>query len=181
MKKTLTALAIGTAAVFATAFVADTQDLLIPGVGIENYVTVNATTKNAILVKYGKGGTEQKHYSTQAGTGTKTLFSTELVYKQQGISFYFHPSSDTVFCIKARVPYKAKTEKGIVLGVSTMQDVVNAYGKTDWVFAGDEMLLEYPGIDFRVPFKGEFPVPQKVQDEALSKKVAVISIKGFEQ
>lgn len=181
MKRIALVFIIAVFAASSLSFVSDTLEMLIPGVGIENYVTVNATTKTAIRTKYGSDGKEEKHYSTTIGTGTKSLYSTELIYKKQGVSFYFRPESDTVFCIKTFAPFKGKTDKGIVLGTSTMQDVANAYGHAEWIFSGKYMFLEYSGIDFRVSFDGKFPVLQKTQDEAMNKKVEVIAITGFEE
>jgi hypothetical protein len=179
MKNALIILII--AAIGSFSFIDETTNLLIPGVGVEGYVTVNVSTKNEIKVKFGSNGKEVKHYTSEIETGKKQLYSIELEYKKQGISFYFHPDSDTVFALHVYPPYKGKTSKGIILGTSTMQDVENAYGKTDWFFAGDAMFLEYPGVDFRTSFNGKFPVPQKTMDAAMSKKVMRIAIKGIEE
>lgn len=180
MKKLLL-IALIIPAVLSLSFLDETLQVLIPGVGIENYVTIDASTKTEIKTKFGSDFKEVEHYTTQIGTGNKTLYSTELQYKHQGVSFYFRPGSDTVFALRARSPYKCKTGKGIVLGTSTMQDVQDAYGKTEWIFAGDLMFLEYPGIAFYVPFKGKFPVSETVQQAALKKKVEIIGITAFDK
>lgn len=166
-------------AMFSLSFIQETLELLIPGVGIENYVTINATTKNEIKIKYGSDYKEVKHF-TEFGEERK-LFSIEYVYAKQGVSFYFRPDNDTVFALHAMPPYKAKTAKGIVLGTSTMQDVQDAYGKIEWSFTNTQMFLEYNGIAFYLPFNGKFPVSQETQDKALKKKVTMIGITAFEE
>lgn len=153
---------------------ADTMQLLLPGRGIENYVTVGASTKTEIATKFGSAYKEVKHYSTAIGTGTKKLFSVERSYAKQGISFYFYPEKDTVFCIKVRAPYKAKTDKGIVAGTSTMQEVRKAYGPAEFYTVDDKMMLEYPGIKFYCVSAGS-------EEAALNKKVEIISIVKFDE
>ena len=169
------------AGMLSFSFIQETLELLIPGVGIENYVTINATTRTEIKTKFGNNGTEVKHYTAIADLGTKVLYSTELQYKSQGISFYFHPDRDTVFAIHVRAPYKAKTVKGIVLGTSTMQDAEDAYGKVEWSFTDTQMFLEYPGIAFYIPFNAKFPVSKEVETNALKKKIEMIGITAIEE
>lgn len=156
--------------VVAISFVAETTQLLIPGKGIEGYVTVGATTSTEIKTKFGSAYKEVKHYSEL--NGTKTLFSVERQYPKQGVSFYFPPDDDTVFCVKVRAPYKGKTDKGIVLGTSTLQDVRDAYGAADFYADDSNMFLEYPGIKFYTP-------SAKTEAEALKQKVTIISITGM--
>lgn len=153
---------------------ADTMQLLLPGRGIEGYVTVGASTKTEIATKFGSGYKEIKHYSSAIGTGTKMLFSVERSYEKQGISFYFYPDKDTAFCIKVRPPYKAKTDKGIVAGTSTMQEVRKAYGPAEFYSVDNQMMLEYPGIKFYCTSAGS-------EETALSRKVEIISIVKFDE
>lgn len=159
-------------AVSAVAFIGDdtgTTELLVPGVGIENYVTLGVSTKNEVKIKYGNDFTVKSNYSTAAGV--KTLVSDEMNYKKQGITFFFHPESDTVFALHVQSPFKAKTSKNIVLGESTLQDVENAYGKKD-IFASDNLMFEeYPGIRFYVlGGKGV------TEEQLLTRKVVKIAI-----
>ena len=155
------------------SFIQETMQIIVPGKGIEGYVTVDLTTKREVTVKFGNGFTEVKNY---IGEGkNKKLYSTKQVYKKQGISFYYRPSSgDTVFCVHITAPYKAKTDKGIVPGTSTMQEVWDAYGEAEWYTTGETMSLEYPGISFYIDGKGWSST------EALEKKVKTISVKGFD-
>lgn len=156
----------------SVSFVQQITHLLVAGKGIEGYVTVGASTLTQIKTKFGEKPTEIKHYSTIGGT--KTHFSTERSYPKQGISFYFPPNSDTIFCIKVKAPYKAKTEKGIVLGTSTMQEVKDAYGAADFYSDDQYMFLEYPGIKF-------YTSSAKTEADALKQKVTVISVVEFEK
>src|ERR1044072_3414140 len=166
---------------FSFSFIFETLQLLIPGVGIENYVTINATTLNEIKVKYGTGYKEVKHYSAIDDGSAKVLYSTEWQYAKQGVSFYFRPDRDTVFAIHVRTPFKGKTTKGIIIGTSTMQDAQDAYGKVEWSYTDTQMFLEYPGISFYVPFNGKFPVPKTVEENALKKKIDMIGITAIEE
>lgn len=161
------------AAGISVAFIQQATVLLIPGVGIEkSYVTVGASTSTEIKTKYGASYREVKHYTEI--NGVKKHFSTERNYTKQGVSFYFKPNKDTVFCIKVRQPYKAKTEKGIVLGTSTMQEVKDAYGAADFYSDDQFMFLEYPGIKF-------YTSSAKTEADALKQKVTVISVVEFEK
>ncbi len=178
MKKTLLILMIALGLVSMT-LIEETPTRIIPGIGIEGYVTVNATTLTSIKTKFGSDYTEIKHYLTLSGS--KSLYSVEHFYKKQGIAFYYWANKDTVFAIHFFPAYKGKTDKNIVCGVSTMQDVVDAYGKVEWAFTDTEMSLDYDGIEFIVPFSGTFPVTEAVENAALTKKVAEISVRAFEQ
>lgn len=161
------------AAGISVAFVQQATVLLIPGKGIENgYVTVGGSTSTEVKTKFGTAYKEVKHYTEISGS--KKHFSTEYVYAKQGVSFYFKPDKDTVFCIKVKSPYKAKTEKGIVLGTSTMQEVRDAYGAAEFYSDDKYMFLEYPGIKF-------YTSSAKTEAEALKQKVTVISIVEFVQ
>jgi hypothetical protein len=151
----------------ALSFVQQTQQLLVPGKGIDGYVTVGATTSSAIKTKFGEGYKEVKHYSEL--NGAKSLYSIERRYERQGVSFYFKPNNDTVFMVKVKLPYAAKTDKGIVLGTSTMQQVRDAYGVAEFYADGANMFLEYPGIKF-------YTASGTNEADVLKQKVTVIGI-----
>ena len=178
MKKTLLIITLALGFMSMT-LIDETPTRIIPGIGIEGYVTVNATTSGAVKTKFGTDYKEVNHYITTGGS--KSLYSVEHLYKKQGVSFYFRPNKDTVFAIHFFPAYKGKTDKNIVCGVSTMQDVINAYGNVEWAYTDNEMSLDYSGIAFIIPFSGKFPVPESVQTAALTKKVAEIAVRGFEQ
>lgn len=150
------------------SFVQQGQQLLVPGKGIEGYVTVGATTSTEIKTKFGATTKVVKNY-TEVDGGGKKLYSTEWRYDKQGVTFFFRPDSDTVFCVKVKSPYKAKTDKGIVLGTSTMQDVRDAYGAAEFYSADSDMFLEYPGVKFYTKSAG-------TEAEVLKHKVTMISI-----
>jgi hypothetical protein len=73
-----------------------------------------------------------------------------------------------------RAPYNAKTDKGIIAGTSTMQEVRKAYGPAEFYTVDDKMMLEYPGIKFYCASAG-------TEEAALSRKVEIISIVKFDQ
>jgi hypothetical protein len=157
-------------AVLALSFVQQPPQLLVPGKGIEGYVTVGATTSTEVKTKFGEGYKEVNHYSEV--NGAKSLYSIERRYARQGVAFYFKPGNDTVFCVKVKAPYSAKTDKGIVLGNSTMQQVRDAYGTAEFYADGANMFLEYPGIKFYTP-------TASTEEVVLKQKVTIISITEF--
>lgn len=75
-------------------------------------------------------------------------YSYEMTYKKLGMSFYYchaDPRKE-IFTVVLEQPARVATMKGIRLGVSTMGDVFQTYGKPDITSAG----YEYEGIYFDV-------------------------------
>lgn len=158
------------------SFTENTTWILIPGVGIENEVTISKTTKKELYEKFGNDGVEIPHYTQQIGGGKGELYSTELVFAKHGVSFYFKPKNDTVNSIVVSASSKAKTNKGIELGVSTMRDVTIMYGDSRWLGSSNELYLMYPGIEFKIPYSGKVPIPKETLDSLMNSKVNSISI-----
>src|SRR5688572_15109687 len=141
MSKKMIVVFVIAGALTSVAWMEQVTQILVAGRGIDGYVTVGATTSTEIKTKFGAGYKEVKHYTELQGT--KTIFSVEHVYAKQGISFYYKPNKDTVFCVKVKPAYKAKTDKGIAAGTSTMQEVRDAYGNADFYSVEGSMFLEY--------------------------------------
>jgi hypothetical protein len=172
MKKIIVMVILGAATM---SFVQQATESLVPGVGIEGYVTLGATTQNEVFVKYGNVYTEIKHTSEVKANGARPqVVSIEHQYKTQGVSFFYRPDKDTVTAIHVKPPFKAKTSKGIIMGESTLQEVENTYGKADIYEADDLMFTEYPGIRFYVKGKG-LTEAQVMQQKVI--KIAIIQIK----
>jgi hypothetical protein len=95
-------------------------------------------------------------------------YSVELRWRF-GVTAYFCTSDETerIFHYVIRPPFRARTEKGIVLGTSTMKDVFGAYGEGRWTASegSPEWHVEYEGIGFSV--EREQSLPQYPIDEAL--------------
>ncbi len=117
------------------------QELAIEGFGV-NGIQVGKSDQNDVIKKFGNDY-ELVTYGT---------YSNKLKYKKLGLSFIYCQSNkdQTIFSIEIREPFEAATLKGVVLGKSTVEDVLKLYGKPK--FAQEEeprIWLDYDGIDFR--------------------------------
>ena len=74
---------------------------------------------------------------------THKKYSYQMIYPN-GLSFYVCQSDKRkqIFDIELRVPFEAKTVKGVILGKSTLQDIQKIYGKTS------DGGLQYRGVSF---------------------------------
>jgi len=116
-------------------------------------------------------------------------YSIELQYKEKGLSFYYryYDTNKTISSIRTYLPFKGKTLKGIILGKSTLKDVVAKHGSTSmkWLSTEDSSTwwFEYPGIEFHVkrnsfqpdnPFNKSDPLNRKIIEihvEKIPKKI----------
>lgn len=109
----------------------ENYNLIQEGKGISG-LTVGKSTLDDVIKKLGKNykWIVNKKYSYQ------------MTYPN-GLSFYICQSDKRkeIFVIEIRQPYKAKTNKGIILGKSTLEDVHKIYGKL-------KSGTEYRGISF---------------------------------
>ncbi len=164
--------------IISFSFVTDEIKKLIPGKGTDQ-IAVGVITKDALVQMFGSGFIERKHYSKN-GTDS-VLYSTSLHFEKDGVKAWFKANQKTAFSLYFYPNFSAVTEKGITAGVSTMSDVVKAYGKSEWYTHGGYMFHEYEGIAFHVPFDGKFPIKKSTMKKALKKKVEFISIKAIEE
>jgi hypothetical protein len=78
--------------------------------------------------------------------------SDEMRYAPLGLSFYYCRADQQkrIFRIEARAPFNGFTARGIVLGKSTLRDVLAAYGQIAPTTGGasDQPSLRYPGVEF---------------------------------
>jgi hypothetical protein len=81
--------------------------------------------------------------------------SDEMRYAPLGLSFYYCRADQQkrIFRIEARAPFNGFTARGIVLGKSTLRDVLAAYGQIAPSTTGDQRSLRYPGVEFTIPDK----------------------------
>ncbi|MEO5645770.1 MAG: hypothetical protein ABIQ40_13730 [Bacteroidia bacterium] len=163
--------------IISFSFITDDVKKIIPGKGTDE-VAIGVTTKDALQAIYGPGFIEKKHYSKKGDDSV--LFSTSLHFEKAGIKAWIKAADKTVFSLYFYPNYSAVTEKGIRAGVSTMSDVLNAYGKSEWYTSGNYMFLEYEGIAFNIPFDGKFPIKKSTYRKAKKTKVTFISIKEIE-
>jgi hypothetical protein len=73
-------------------------------------------------------------------------YSTQMLYKEQGLSFYFCQSDKKkqIFVIEIKRPFVGKTTRGIQIGTSTKKEVEKLYGTGNKKYRGKE----YKGIEF---------------------------------
>ena len=110
------------------------------GVGIEG-ITVGRTTADGVIKKLGKNYVKKTHGK----------YSFSINYSKLGLAFYYCQTdkSKEIFDIEIRAPYKAKTGKGIILGISTVEDIKKIYGKSLGQNRGEKSEdLEYQGVNF---------------------------------
>lgn len=143
--------------------------LLTPGVGLEEIV-VGKSDKAAV----------ERHYGSEYELVQHGGYSCEMQYRGLGLSFYYKygDSRCTIFSIAVAPPFPAHTREGIVLGVSTMQDVIRHYGEPDWTTSqgGPTWYSCHPGIKFHVikdRSLPEFPLNKPVHQ---ARKIVQIDI-----
>lgn len=102
------------------------------GVGFDG-ITVGKSTQADVIKKFGK------NYQLK----THKKYSYQMIYPG-GLSFYVCQSDKRkqIFDIELRVPYEARTSKGITLGKSTREDIEKIYGKNR------DGGLQYRGVNF---------------------------------
>lgn len=107
------------------------------GVGIEGII-VGKSTMQDVIKKFGRDYKWIAHKK----------YSYQMAYPN-GLSFYICQSDKKreIFDIEIKPPYKAKTSRGIILGVSTVEDVYRIYGRSS---SG----LEYRGVNFYYTNRG---------------------------
>jgi hypothetical protein len=146
-----------------------TDTTIIDGYGIGSF-EIDKTTANAVIKKLGRQFDEIRYKD----------YSIQMLYRDLGVSFYYMQQDNTqeIFSIVFTEPFKGRTSKGIVLGESTMEDVVTLYGEPDWTTCDncETWTSEYKGIQFRV--EREMSLPQFPLDEQvhLKKRITEIEI-----
>jgi hypothetical protein len=164
--------------IISVSFIADGTKKIIPGVGVADELVIGKTTREDLAKNFGTDFVEKKYYSK--GDGDSTLFSSSLYYEKQGVTAWFKAAEAQTFTLYFFKNSNAITEKGIQVGVSTMQDVENAYGKAELYTNSNSMFFEYEGIAFHAPFDGKFPIKKKTRKKMMAAPVQYISIKAIE-
>lgn len=142
---------------------------IIGGKGFENY-QIGKSTVQEVIEKYGNTFEKKDH----------NRYSTELIYKELGLSFYYYPEeSDTLIGIEFFHPFRGITDKGIILNESKMSEVEVAYDSLDWYISEPflEWYSEYPGIEFAVPRDttiAKYPLDEEFHKELRISKIVVL-------
>lgn len=154
------------------------------GIGYDNFI-IDETTLSDIINYYGNNyRIDSAHWLPPMFDSTQ-IFSISYSYDTIGVTFSFYPDSNRVFCITVKPPFQGKTKEGIILGISTFEDVVKAYGETEWHYIGNWLLdpialiKQYDGIEFFQDYSGTIPIADSLQKEYLENKVTEIVIVKF--
>ncbi len=143
------------------------DNVIIDGKGLESF-EIDKTRAKDVIKKLGRQFTEIKHKE----------HSVQLYYKDLGVSFYYMQGDNTkeIFSIVFSKPFNGRTSKGIVLGQSTMEDVIKIYGEPDWSTCDncDFWTSEYDGIQFSV--ERDKSLPQYPLDEGVHIKRRIVEI-----
>ena len=138
---------LANAAAIASAQQARPQSLYVTaGMGVEG-ITVGYSTKSSVVAKYGDVYDLVEH----------NKYSYEMDYGEYGLSFWYRYSDpqQKIFAIAVKPNSHGFTSRGIVVGRSTLKDVFDAYGKTEFgsTSAEKSWFAEYQGIAFHVEYK----------------------------
>lgn len=143
------------------------NNVIIDGHGLESF-EIDKTRAKDVIKKLGRQFTEIKHKE----------HSVQLYYQDLGVSFYYMQGDNTqeIFSIVFSKPFNGRTSKGIVLGQSTMEDVIKTYGEPDWSTCDncDFWTSEYEGIQFSV--ERDKSLPQYPLDEEVHRKRRIVEI-----
>jgi hypothetical protein len=143
------------------------DNIIIDGRGLDSF-EIDKTRAKDVIKKLGRQFDEIRYKD----------YSVQMFYRDLGVSFYYMQGDNTkeIFSIVFSKPFKGKTSKGIILGQSTMDDVVKIYGEPDWTTCDncDFWTSEYKGIQFSV--EREKSTPQYPLDEELHLKRTIVEI-----
>lgn len=146
------------------------EETIIPGKGYGNF-EFQKTSQAEVEQALGKNYELIKHNS----------FSIEFYYKALGVSFYFYQDQPerNVFTMRFHKSFDGKTDKGISLNSTTIEDVIKIYGEPQWTGCDGcyEWTARYQGIGFIVD--RDTTVPQYPLNEELHMKKIVKQIEVF--
>lgn len=148
---------------------------IVPYIGVQKEIVLGTSTKASLEKKF---GTDYKTLSfyTKWSDRDSILYSTAMSYEQLGLKLFFKPGNDHLFAAYFYKNYPAATEKGIRAGISTLEDVEKAYGKTGWINTVNSISLEYSGLFFNVSLTDGFRATEEAMEKAKQFKVEYISV-----
>ncbi len=131
-------------------------------------------TRSLIIEKYGEPDDSINHNN----------YSIELKYNKLGLRFYFLVEDENnpeiqdpkITTLGFKHPFEGKTEEGIVLNKSTMEDVFKTLGKSEWLTAKKDKYwwVDYSEIAFYV--QRTKPLEDFNKRESVKKKIVRITI-----
>lgn len=117
-------------------------------------------TKELVIQRYGEPDELVPHKN----------YSTQMKYTSLGKCFYYQEDSEAedppIITLGFVPPFEGKTEDGIILNRSTMEDVFKIYGRENWLTADGShyFWVEHSGISFYVlrnNIENPFPFEEK--------------------
>src|SRR4051812_7155000 len=140
----LSSLAISPYSLALTSSQPETR-LIIEGVGVDNII-VGRSVMDDVIKTYGEEYDLIEH----------NKYSYEIEYEDLGLSFWYRyeDAQKRIFCIAVRPPCKGITSRGIIVGESTLQDILNIYGESEakTTTVTETWFYEYPGVEFHLKF-----------------------------
>lgn len=103
-------------------------------------------------------------------------------YSKQKIAVFLDQQYSRCFAIEFKIGYHGITEKGIALDSAfTAEEVIKRYGPPEWKGCGDcnEMMMGYPGIEFRIDRELSLPQYPFVESAHLNKTIKKMVIVKF--
>jgi hypothetical protein len=147
--------------------------IILEGKGADNII-IGKSTYADVIEEYGQHYDALVHYDAD----TLAVYSYEMNYTTLGLSFYYKDDKrKTIFSIHFRSPFSGETSRGIILGESTMKDVIRIYGEPEWGTSdgSNYWWAEYKGIDFGV--KRDTSLPQYPLNKAIHIEKVITEIR----
>ncbi|MBT3303434.1 MAG: hypothetical protein HOD63_12555 [Bacteroidetes bacterium] len=170
---------------FAFESHAQKTPIIYPGKGLDG-VDLGFSSEDEIAARFGDmywlEDVMVTEYFDKDQKEKQLLINNKMIYRKEGLIFHFlirpEDSLGKLVAIQAIKPYKAVTPQGIELNVSTMQDVVTAYGEGKWGFSNQnkEVVLTYDGIVFHVKMKKKVKEFDKAEFDTLYLSMVVEKI-----
>jgi hypothetical protein len=146
---------------------ARTRELISEGLSVGRIYVGHSTAADVADV-YGKNFVSLEHGATVA----------EMLYAQLGLAFYYCPADEKkiIYRIEARAPFEGFTARGIILGKSTVNDVLKAYGPSEpkSSAANDSWFYAYPGIELHVEHRDSGDKPTSPRSGSRVTAIAVV-------
>jgi hypothetical protein len=146
------------------------SEVIIEGLGVGGIIVGNSRMSDVVLA-YGEGFKLVQH----------NKYSYEAKYNDLGLSFYYCYSDEEkkIFTIKIKPPFHGSTNKGIIVGESTLQDVFDLYGKVKpyTTTALETWAFKYEGVEFHIAYDSNLnSVGDEIPEEQLKKKIISIDV-----
>ena len=143
---------------------------IIDGFGVSGII-VGRSTMSDVVARYGEDFELVAH----------NKYSYEAKYKGLGLSFYYCYTDEEkkIFSIKIKPPCHGRTNRGIIVGESTLQDVFDLYGtvKPYTTTVRETWAFKYQGIEFHIAYDSKLNgVLDEIPETIMKKKIISIGV-----